>query len=165
MSREGGPQAKGQETTHLSNNGGPWADKEKQEPPDWQETTHFGGNKRHGDRQRKVGKGRNLRHPNVTCCSLCPHYNKISFVDKKYPSCTDAMTLPIKAKWGHKSLLPSGRWSWDENQGIWPQTPPSPVNILPLHFHAPHNQLAKETQGSYSCETVHSPLESVLLLK
>ena len=32
----------GQETSHLINSGGPRADKERQEPPDWQETTHFG---------------------------------------------------------------------------------------------------------------------------
>ena len=34
-----------------------------------------------------------------------------------------------------------------------PQTPPSPVNIPPLHLYAPHNRLAKESQGS-SCSPV-----------
>ena len=55
----------------------------------------FWGNKRPGDRQRKVRKGGNLLPLNVTCCSLCSHYNKISIADKKYPSRTDAMTLLI----------------------------------------------------------------------
>ena len=27
-----------------------------------------------------------------------------------------------------------------------PQTPPSPVNILPIHLYVPHNWLAKETR-------------------
>ena len=58
----------------------------------------FWGDKCSGGRQRKVEKGTNLQGPNVTPCSLCPHYNKISYADKKYPSCTDAMTLLIKAK-------------------------------------------------------------------
>ena len=49
-------------------------------------------------RQRKVRKGGNLQCPNVTFCSICPHYNKISLADKKFPSCTNAMTLRIKAK-------------------------------------------------------------------
>ena len=33
----------------------------------------------------KVAKGRNLMHPNVTCCSLFSHYNKISLAEKKFP--------------------------------------------------------------------------------
>ena len=43
--------------------------------------------------------------------SLQQNYNKISLADKKLPSCTNAMTLPIKAKQGQKSLFRSGRWS------------------------------------------------------
>ena len=31
-----------------------------------------------------------------------------------------------------------------------PQIPSSPVSIPPLHLYAPHNQLAKEIQGSSS---------------
>ena len=31
-----------------------------------------------------------------------------------------------------------------------PQTSPCPVNIPPIHLYAPHNQFAKETQGSNS---------------
>ena len=54
----------------------PWADKEKQKTLDWQETMHFGGDKCPERRQRKMGMGMNLQHWNVTCCSLCPHYNK-----------------------------------------------------------------------------------------
>ena len=37
----------------------------------------FCGAKTLGGRQRKVEEGTNLQYPNVTCCSLCPHYNKI----------------------------------------------------------------------------------------
>lgn len=35
---------------------------------------------------------------NVICCSLCSHYNKISLAGKKFPSCTDAVTLLIKTE-------------------------------------------------------------------
>ena len=58
----------------------------------------FRGAKCSGSRQRKVGKGVNLQLPNVSCCSLYPHYNKISLSDERHPSCTNAMTLLIKAK-------------------------------------------------------------------
>ena len=54
----------------------PWVDKEKQEPPDWWETTTFGGDKCPEGRKRKVEKSTNLQCQDVTCCSLCPHYNK-----------------------------------------------------------------------------------------
>ena len=47
-----------------------------------------------GSRQRKMRQFRNLLCPNVTCCSLCSHYNKISLTDK-YPSCTDTVALLI----------------------------------------------------------------------
>lgn len=46
-----------------------------------------------------------------------------------------------------KILLPWGRWTWDENQGIRPSFP---VNILPLHLYVLHNLFAEETQGSCS---------------
>ena len=63
---------------------GPRADREKQGPPDWQETTHFRViSALEGDKERWK-KGRNLQCLNVTCCSLCPHYNKISLADKNY---------------------------------------------------------------------------------
>ena len=92
----------------------------------------------------------NLLHLNVTCCSLCFHYNKISLADKKYPPCTDAMTLQIKL---NKDKNPSSPWEGGAGMKIRkydPQTPPSPMNILPLHLYAPHNRLAKETRDSYS---------------
>ena len=38
--------------------------------------TFFGG-KCPGGRQRKVEKSTNLQCPDVTCCSLCPHYGEI----------------------------------------------------------------------------------------
>ena len=66
----------------------------------------------------------------VTFCSLCSHYNKISLADKKFPSCTNTMTLLIKTK-GQKSLLPSGMWSWDENQGILPNEYSVPSFLYP----------------------------------
>ena len=39
---------------------------------------------------------------------------------------------------------------WEDGAGMKikdynPQTPPSPVNIPPLHLYGPHKQLAKET--------------------
>ena len=42
MNRERGAWAKWKEAIHLVNNGDLWADKEKQEHPDLQETAHFG---------------------------------------------------------------------------------------------------------------------------
>lgn len=51
-----------------------------------------------GDTQRKVGKGENLQRPIVTCYPLCSHYSDINLADKKFPSCTDAMTPLIKSK-------------------------------------------------------------------
>jgi len=66
----------------------------------------------HTDRQRKAGTCRLIgnhtfwvirvpvseqksgeMHTNVTFCSLCPHYNRISLTNKKYASCTNAVTL------------------------------------------------------------------------
>ena len=44
---------------------------------------------------KKGGEKRNLLQPKVTLCSLYSHYNKISLAHKKYPSCTDSMTLLI----------------------------------------------------------------------
>ena len=109
----------------------------------------FWGDKCTGGRQRKVRKGGNLWCLNLTCCSLCSHCNKISLADKKYPLHTDAITLSIKAKWGQKSLLPSRKWSWGENQGIWPPSLQFQMNIPPFHLYVLHNWLAKKTQGSY----------------
>ena len=43
-----------------------------------------------------------------------------------------------------------------------PQIPPSSMSIPPFHFHTQYNQLAKETQGSYSPEYARFPLETVL---
>ena len=83
---------------HLVNSGGAMGGHRKAGTPRLSENDTFWGEKCPGGRQRKVGQGRSLLHPNVTCCSLCSHYNKISLADKKYPSCTNAMTLPIKAK-------------------------------------------------------------------
>ena len=45
-----------------------------------------------GSRQRKVEKGENLLHSNITFCSLCCHYNKISLTDEKYTSFSEAIT-------------------------------------------------------------------------
>ena len=44
---------------------------------------------------------------------------------------------------------------WEDGLGVKireddPQIPPSPVNIPPLHLYAPHDKLAKESQGSSS---------------
>ena len=37
----------------------------------------FGVIKCPGNEQGMMEKGASLQHLNVTCCSLCPHYNKI----------------------------------------------------------------------------------------
>ena len=51
-----------------------------------------------------------------------------------------------------------------KSKNTTPQTSPSPKNIPPLHFYTPYYPLAKEAQCSYSPESAHTPLESVLLL-
>ena len=89
---------------HLANNagggagGGVLGQTKKSRNLQTDRKPHTLGDKCPRGRQRKVGKGGNLQHLNVTFCSLCPHYNKISLADKKFPSCTQAMTLPVKAK-------------------------------------------------------------------
>ena len=108
------------------------------------------GDKGLGSRQKKVGKSWTLWCLNIVFFSLYSHYNKTSSADKKYPSGTNTMTLCIKTKQRQKSLLLLEMWSWTENQEIRSQTLPSPVNILPIHFYTPYNQLFKETQGRYS---------------
>ena len=57
--------------------------------------------------------------------------------------------------WSKLSKDKSSSSPWEDGAGMKireydPQTPPSPVNILPLHLYAPHNRLAKETQGRSS---------------
>lgn len=108
------------------------------------------GDKGLGSRQKKVGKSWTLWCLNIIFFSLYSHYNKTSPADKKYPSGTNTMTLCIKTKQRQKSLLLLEMWSWTENQEIRSETLPSPVNILPIHFYTPYNQLFKETQGRYS---------------
>ena len=38
-------------------------------------------------------------------CSLCAHYNKISFTDKKFPSCTEALTWTPSSPWEGRAGL------------------------------------------------------------
>lgn len=59
---------------------------------------HILGDKCPGGKERQTGKGGNLQHLNGNFCSLCPFYNKLNLADKKFPSYTDATTLPSKAK-------------------------------------------------------------------
>ena len=61
--------------------------------------TFWGGEYPRG-RQRKVGKDGALWHLTVNFCSLYSYYNKISLAEKKFPSCTDSLTLPNKTKYG-----------------------------------------------------------------
>ena len=63
---------------HLINSGSPWADKE---------SGHLQTGRKLGDKglSRRPGKLRKVRnplHPNVTFCSLCCHYDKMSLTDK-----------------------------------------------------------------------------------
>ena len=46
-----------------------------------------------------------------------------------------------------------------------PQTPPSPVNIPPLHLYASHNQIAKRPGAAVLHLSAPSASESVSLLK
>ena len=81
----------------------------------------FWGDKCPGGRQRKL-RGRNLQHLSVTCCSLCPHYNKISLADKKIPSWSLGLVdancyIRIDKQWGptvqHREPYPDScdrRW-------------------------------------------------------
>lgn len=65
-----------------------------------------------------------------------------------------------------KTPPPFGKVAMGWKSGtITPPNSPSPMNIPPLHLYTPHNQLAKETQGSYSPETAHFHLQSVLSIK
>ena len=103
-------------------------DKEKQEPPDCQETTHFGVISVLETDKRKLGKDRNLLHLHITCCSLCFYYNNISLADEKFPSCTVAITILIKAI---KDKIPSALRSKDDNKEIGPPNSfPNEYSIL-----------------------------------
>ena len=50
---------------------------------------HILGDKGPSNRQRKMGRGRNLLSPHVTFSTLFPHCNKISLTDKKHSLSTD----------------------------------------------------------------------------
>ena len=70
----------------------------------------------------------NLQCPDVTCCTR-PHCNKIiikiSYADKRYPSYTDTITLPIKLK---EDKNTSSDWEGEVGMKIMecdPQTLPS----------------------------------------
>ena len=75
----------------------PWADEENQEPPDGQKNHTLWVISVLEAFREKQEEGRNLQGLNVTCCSLCSHYNKISLADERFPSCSEAVALPIKA--------------------------------------------------------------------
>ena len=110
-------------------------------------------------RQRKVGKGRNFWCPNTTFCSLCPYYSKISLADKKFSSCTNAMTLLIKVKWNKNPSSPQPGGAGMKISKNKPQNPPSQMNSPLLHFYAPHNQFARETWQPLSWASLLSPSE------
>ena len=70
-----------------------------------------------------------------------------SLTDKKYPSCTDAMTLLTWAKsLRQKSFFPSGKWGWDENQGIWP-----PGLSFSSKYSAPSLVCSSKPAGQRNC--------------
>ena len=151
---------------------GPWADR-KQETSGLIRTQTFWGNKCPGGRQRKVGKGRISSVPNVTFCSLCSHYNKISLAEEvsiMYWCCDTSnqdwiktKIPPLLRKVELEKKKKKERWSWGENQEISLQTSPLPMNILSTHFYNPYNQLAKGIQRSYPPECTHAPPENILL--
>ena len=119
---------------------GPGADKEKQEPPDWQETTHFRVISALEADKERWKRGSNVHLWNVTCCSLCPHYNKIIIklsMQVECPSCTKPWHFLSKL---NKDTNPSPLWEGGTGMKIKeydPQTPPSqwisrPCNWMPL---------------------------------
>ena len=98
MSRERGAWARWQETIQLVNcveGGVRWADKEKQEPPESKETTHFGAlSVLEADKER----WEKAESPGSKCNLLLIMFSFICLADKEFPSCTNAMTLLIKTK-------------------------------------------------------------------
>ena len=98
---------------------------------------HIWGDKCPGGRLGKVGKSGNLQPPNVTFCSLCFHYNKISLECKKCPSYTMPWHIQSRLnKEKNSSSLQEGGAGIKITENM---TFPSLVNILPLHLHASHN--------------------------
>ena len=78
--------------------GGPWAKEGRK--------LHISG-EISVQKAKKGGKGTNLSHLTVTFCSACPHYNKVSFANEKFPSCTEAMTSRSRLS---KDKNPSFPW-------------------------------------------------------
>ena len=114
--------------------------------------------------QRMVGKGRTLWHQTVTFCSSCPCYNKISLANKKYPSCTDAMTLLIQDQIKTKIPSPLGKvkLGWKSGNKIQPH--PSSMNCLHNHCYTPYNKLAKELRAAAHLNLPVLPLKSAVSL-
>ena len=96
VSRESGAQARWQETKHPVKQG-PGQRKAVTSRPTANHTAE-GDSVLEAD---KVGTGRGLQPPNVSFCSLYPHYSDISLTDMKYHQCQDQLRC--------KSLYPSGR--------------------------------------------------------
>lgn len=161
MSRESGVGARWQESMQLVNmRGSPWADKEKQEPPDWRETTHLRAISILEPDKERWGKA-GIEEKECNLLLLCTLI---------------IVKLALQIRRTHCVLMPWCFWSklkkdknpcfpWEDGAGMKirkynPQTPPSPVNIPSLHLYAAHNQFPKETQGSYSPESAWSALTS-----
>ena len=81
-----------------------------------------------------MGRGWNLQSPGK--CFVLHILSKISLADKMYPS-------DMKAS-------PLGKAELGRNQGNVTPSPHLPSEYSALIFPTPHNQLAKETQRSYS---------------
>ena len=101
---------------------------------------------------KKARKSRILQCSNVTSFSLCLHYNKSSLARKKYPPCTNAMTLPIKCK------NPS---SFQEAESRVKTRTYGPKLLLPQWLFCPiisHNQIAKRNSGQLLTWACHISL-------
>ena len=118
----------------------------------------------------------NLRHLNVTFCSLSPHYNKISLANKKYPSHTMTPVLhqevPMKTPWHFRSRSNKGKnpsSPWEGGTGMkFRQYEPKPLPtqwiFCPVIFTPLITSLPKKLRAAARLSLPALPPESVLLL-
>lgn len=135
---------------------GPRMDKEKQESLDWRETIYFGMISAL-EADKASWKRENLLVLNLTYCSLCPHCNKISLADKKYPSCTCHDTFDQSI---FKNETPSSLQEGEAGRKIKEYGPPSPsfpLNIPPMQLDALNNQSTKRKRGQLLASLPASP--------
>ena len=92
-------------------------------------------------------KRENLLVLKLTYCSLCPHCNKISLADKKYPSCTCHDTFDQSI---FKNETPSSLQEGEAGRKIKEYGPPSPPKkpTMPWHIIFKLQKILKEARGN-----------------